>query len=200
MRNFVILLFILGLGLSIADNVLADTLYGLYGDNSASSINQLNRNSYQNSKQSKKKNKKSKKSSKTNNLSKQTTQYNYNYMPNYSQPQPDALKTLSGNANELMKKGSPNYGQYGTAVKKTNPIRIDNSYNRFNDSYRLKNQQAAASAAVNFDGDAVKFKQGPNGTIYGYNKYGKKIGVYRVNNNGTTTQFDSFGNKMGTFK
>ena len=101
MRNFVILLFILGLGLSIADNVLADTLYGLYGDNSASSINQLNRNSYQNSKQSKKKNKKSKKSSKTNNLSKQTTQYNYNYMPNYSQPQPDAFRDCPPVGNRL---------------------------------------------------------------------------------------------------
>lgn len=193
MRNFVILLFIIGMGLSIADKVLADTLYGLYGDNSSNTINKIIQN-----KTSSKENKKKKKSK--SNISKQTTQYNSNYMPNYNQPQQNIFKTVSGNANELMKQGSPNYGLYGRNYQKTNPIRIDNSYNRFNDSYRLKNQQAAANATVNFDGDAVRFKQGPNGTIYGYNKNGKKIGVYRVNNNGTTTQFDAYGNKMGTFK
>ena len=192
MRNFVILLLFLGFSLSIADNVLADTLYGLYSDNTSNSFNKLiqNKTNAVNSKKSKK----------SKNITELTTQYNNNYMPNYTQPQPNPLKTLSGNANELMKKGSPNYGQYGASYKRTNPLRIDNSYNRFNDSYRLKNEQAAASSAVNFSGDAVKFKKGPNGTIYGYNKYGKKIGVYRINNNGTTTQFDNYGNKMGTFK
>lgn len=193
MRNFVILLFIIGLGLSIADKVLADTLYGLYGDNSNSTVNKIIQNKSKKTKGNKKK--------KTEiNYTQPTTQYNNNYMPNYNQAQPNALKTLSGNANALMKQGSPNYGQYGKKYERTNPIRIDNSFNRFNDSYRLKNQQSAAAATVNFDGDAVKFKQGPNGTIYGYNKYGKKVGVYRLNNNGTTTQFDCYGNKMGTFK
>lgn len=189
MKNFVILLFALGMGLSIADNVLADTLYGLYGDNSTNTVNKIIQNKTNN-----------KQKKKVNNVIEQTTQYNNNYMPNYTQQQPNALKTLSGNANELMKQGSPNYGQYGKNYQRTNPIRIDNSFNRFNDSYRLKNQQNYANATINYDGDAVKFKQGPNGTIYGYNKYGKKIGVYRLNNNGTTTQFDTFGNKMGTFK
>ncbi len=194
MRNFIVLLFILGIGFSIADNVLADTLYGLYGDNSNSNtVNKI----IQNKTETKNNNKKKK--SKIN-YTQSTTQYNNKYMPNYNQTQPNTLKTLSGNANELMKKGSPNYGQYGKNYQRTNPIRIDNNYNRFNDSYRLKNQESAANATVNFDGDAVKFKQGPNGTIYGYNKYGKKIGIYRVNNNNTTTQFDSYGNKMGTFK
>ncbi len=193
MRNFVIILFILGISFSLVDNVLADTLYGLYGDNSSNAINKIIQN-----KTSSKENKKKKKSK--SNISKQTTQYNSNYMPNYNQPQSNVFKTVSGNANQLMKQGSPNYGQYGRNYQRTNSIRIDNSYNRFNDSYRLKNQQAAANATVNFDGDAVRFKKGPNGTIYGYNKYGKKIGVYRVNNNNTTTQFDMYGNKMGTFK
>ena len=194
MRNFIVLLFILGIGFSIADNVLADTLYGLYGDNSNSNtVNKI----IQNKTETKNNNKKKK--SKIN-YTQSTTQYNNKYMPNYNQTQPNTLKTLSGNANELMKKGSPNYGQYGKNYQRTNSIRIDNNYNRFNDSYRLKNQESAANATVNFDGDAVKFKQGPNGTIYGYNKYGKKIGIYRVNNNNTTTQFDSYGNKMGTFK
>lgn len=194
MRNFVILLFIIGMGLSIADKVLADTLYGLYGDNSSNAINKV----LQNKTSSTKENKKKKKTK--SNISNQTTQYNSNYMPNYNQLKSNYSNLSTKNMDELVKQGSPNYGLYGRNYQKTNPIRIDNSYNRFNDSYRLKNQQAAANATVNFDGDAVKFKQGPNGTIYGYNKNGKKIGVYRVNNNGTTTQFDSYGNKMGTFK
>lgn len=196
MRNFVILLLILGMCFSIADNVLADTLYGLYGDNSMSQVNKIINNNIKSKENKKDKNKKRK-----SNTSVQTnTQYNTNYMPNYNQQQLNYSTSRSNNMNEIVKQGSPNYGQYGRNYQRTNPIRIDNSYNRFNDSYRLKNQQDAASNAVYFDGDAVKFKQGPNGAIYGYNKYGKKIGVYRVNNNNTTTQYDTYGNKMGTFK
>ena len=194
MRNFVIILLGLGICFSIADNVLADTLYGLYGDNSSNAINKV----IQNKTSSTKENKKKKKNK--SNISKQATQYNANYMPNYNQQQFIFSNPTSKNMNEIVKQGSPNYGQYGRNYQRTNPIRIDNSYNRFNDSYRIKNQQAAASSTINFDGDAVRFKQGPNGTIYGYNKYGKKIGVYRVNSDNTTTQFDTSGNKMGTFK
>lgn len=188
MRNFVILLLIIGVGLSVAENTLANTLYGLYSDNSiqkAAPATSAVRNS-----------RAKKKRTPANNTTK-TTEYNQTYMPDYSAKYQRRNIT---NTNELVEKGSKNYSQYGKTMNKTNPVRIDNPYNRFNNSYRLKNQQTAAVSTVNYDGDAVKFKRGKDGNIYGYNKKGKKIGIYRVNSNGTTTQFDTQGNKMGTFK
>lgn len=178
MRNFVITLLVLSTGMWIADSVFADTLYGLYSDNTAKQTTTTTKH---------------KKTKSSNNLN----QYNNTYMPNYSNDSP--MKTLSGNADELMKKGSPNYGQYAITNKRTNPLRFDNPYNKLNDK-KITTPAQAATSTVTFDGDAVKFKKGADGNLYGYNKYGKKIGVYRVNANGTTTQYDTQGNRMGTFK
>lgn len=179
MRNFVILLFAMAIGVSVADHVLADTLYGLYSDNS---IKQNNTNT-------KTTNTKSKSKRRTNSVP-----ANQTYTPTFSNQ-----NRIFKDPNDMMQKGSLNYGQYATSGKRTNPVRFDNPYNHLNDKYTTTQEQVSASTAT-YDGDAVRFKRGADGNIYGYNKYGKKIGVYRLNNNGTTTQYDTQGNKMGTFK
>lgn len=189
MKNFVILLLIIGFGLSVAENTLANTLYGLYSDNS---IKQTPATAAV--RNSRAKNKRTP----SNNKNTKQTEYNQTYMPDYSSRYQQ--KQRVGNTDELVKKGSKNYGQYGKAMQRTNPLTIDNPYNRLNNSYMPACQPAANTAALNSGGDAVKFKRGKDGNIYGYNKKGKKIGVYKVNNNGTTTLYDTQGNQMGTFK
>ena len=103
-----------------------------------------------------------------------------------------------------MKQGSQNYGEYATKDRRTNPVRIGNPYNHLNDKYistpTTNMYSGSSKSSSSFDGDAVRFKRSADGNIYGYNKYGKRVGVYRLNNNGTTTQYDTQGNKMGTFK
>ena len=125
---------------------------------------------------------------------KETNNYNHTYMPNYSSNQ-----TNVKDSDYIIKQGSKNYGQYATNNRRTNPVRIDNPYNHLNDKYVLPTEHADSSS-INFDGDAVKFKKGADGQIYGYDRYGRKVGTYRINNNGTTTQYDNRGNKIGTFK
>ncbi len=186
MRNFVILLLVIFIGLSIAENSFANTLYGLYSDNSLQRTPPT----------SAVRNVRAKKKSVTNKEDK--TQYNNRYMPDYYSE--SYKKNSIGSTSTLMKQGSKNYGQYGKVMNRTNPIRIDNPYNYLNDSYMKPNPSQSVVSKTNYNGDAVKFKRGKNGEIYGYNKFGKKVGVYRVNNNGTTTQFDTRGNNMGTFK
>lgn len=185
MRNFVIFLFLLSTGLWIADNVFASTLYDLYSDNSAKPVQQT---------------------TKTKTTKKTTTQtqtnpnyYNNNYMPDFS-----GQNQIFRNPENLFKQGSQNYGEYATKDRRTNPVRIGNPYNHLNNKYvstpTYTGYSNNSKSSSNFDSDAVKFKRSADGNIYGYNKYGKKVGIYRLNNNGTTTQYDTQGNKMGTFK
>ena len=179
MKNYTyILIFTLFLSLT-AQYVSANNLQGLYGDNT----NKLQTFSNQ-AKQ---------KAFKFNN----TPEHEEHYIPNYTQQSP--MKTLTGNTTELMKEGNANHGQYATKNKLTNPIRINNPYNHLNDK-KLPSPEQVKRSTVDYNGDAVRFKKGANGILYGYNKKGKKVGAYRVNQNGTTTQFDSQGNNMGSFK
>lgn len=104
------------------------------------------------------------------------------------------MSELSKNSNNLVKKGSPNYGQYGLANKRTNPLRYDNPYNALNDKL------ITTAPAQNYNGRAVTFKKSRDGKLYGYDKYGKKVGVYQVNKNGTTSQFSTRGQKVGTYR
>lgn len=182
MRNFIILLSLLIAGMWITDTVIAGTLYDLYSDNSARTSTQTTT--------------KTKSANQTNNVS---NYYNSNYMPDYSN-QTQIFK----NPEKLMQKGSMNYSQYAAKDKRTNPVRIGNPYNHLNDKYvsTPTSTTSAKSSQVtsSFDSDAVRFKRASDGNIYGYNKYGKKVGIYKLNGNGTTTQYDTQGNKMGTFK
>ena len=123
-----------------------------------------------------------------------TINSNNTFMPNYSNSQINPT-----NNDYIIKQGSKNYGQYANTNRRTNPVRIDNPYNHLNDKYVLPAEHADSSS-MNFDGDAVKFKKGADGQIYGYDRYGRKVGTYKINNNGTTTQYDNRGNKIGTFK
>jgi len=177
MRNFILILVILFTGMIVADTVCANTLQGLYTDYSnkqTPSIQKAN----------------NKPKHKNNDL---TQTYN-EFVPSYS-----IQNITTKDTNAISKQGSLNYGQYATKNKLTNPIRIDNPYNHLNEKY-MPTQEQVESSSINFDGDAVKFKKGADGNIYGYNRYGRKVGIYRLNSNGTTTQFDTQGNRMGTFK
>lgn len=184
MRNFVIFLLLVSTGICIADNVFANTLYDLYSDNSI-------KQSVQTSKTKPTKN--------TNHTQINPAYYNNSYMPNFS-----GQNQVFKNPESLMKQGSQNYGEYATKDRRTNPVRIGNPYNHLNDKYistpTTNMYSGSSKSSSSFDGDAVRFKRSADGNIYGYNKYGKRVGVYRLNNNGTTTQYDTQGNKMGTFK
>lgn len=183
MRNFVIFLLLLSTGMWIADNVFAGTLYDLYSDNTVKQPVQA----------------KAKAKNKTTQSQTNSNYYNNNYMPNLS-----GQNQIFRNPDNLVKQGSQNYGEYATKDRRTNPIRIGNPYNHLNDKYISAPTSTIYSndskSSSGFDGDAVRFKRSADGNIYGYNKYGKKIGIYRLNNNGTTTQYDTQGNRMGTFK
>lgn len=113
--------------------------------------------------------------------------YNNSYMPNYTAPKQNSYQNI-------IQQGSKNQGYYATTNKLRNPVRIDNPYNRLNDKYNPTPEQVYSSA-IKYDGDAVKFKKGADGKLYGYNRYGQKVGTYNVNNNGTVVQYDKKGNK-----
>lgn len=170
MRNFIITLLFLAAAICVADNVLANTLYDLYSDYSA-----------QNSVTPKQKN------------IKQQTTTNYNY-PTNSQ-----FGTALQNAEAISKQGSKNYGQYAYSDRRTNPVRIGNPYNHLNDKYVVMPSQVKSTVPT-YNGDAVTFKRTADGKIYGYNRNGKRVGVYKVNQNGTTSQYDIHGKNMGVVR
>lgn len=120
-------------------------------------------------------------------------QCNNSYTQNYT----NQYKNF--HTDDIVKQGSKNQGQYARVNKLTNPVRIDNPYNRLNDRYMQTPAQVYASAKK-YNGNAVRFKKGADGKLYGYNKYGIKVGTYKVNNNGTTTQYDFYGNKKENYK
>ena len=172
MRNYIVIIGILATLLWITGSVAADTLYDLYTDHSTTQPQKQITTKKQT----------------TNTSSKN---YNNTYMPNfYSQNQ------TFKNPEELVKKGSLNYGEYGTSNKRTNPVRIGNPYNHLNEKY----VDSPITNAAKYTGNAVRFKKGADGNIYGYDKYGQKIGIYRVNNNGTTTEFKSGKKQTNTFR
>lgn len=170
MRKFIIIMGILSVTLWFAGNVAADTLYGLYSDYSNNSTNKT--------------------TTKKQTKNKSNENYNNTYMPNFS-----SQNQIFKNPEELMKKGSQNYGEYSQYNKLTNPVRIGNPYNHLNEKYIT-----SPKSATKYNGEAVRFKQGVNGTIYGYDKNGQKVGTYRLNNNGTTTEFNTKGKEIKTFK
>lgn len=172
MRNYIIIIGVLATSLWITGSVAADTLFDLYSD-------------YSNPQQ--------KKQSVTKKQTTNTSNKNYNntYMPNFY-PQTQTFKT----PDELVKRGSLNYGEYGTNNKRTNPVRIGNPYNHLNEKYVTSPNNATPL----YTGTAVRFKRAADGKIYGYDKYGQKVGVYRLNNNGTTTEFSTKGKEIDTFK
>ena len=170
MRNFVITLLILSVGIWVADNVSANTLYDLYSD-------------YSNQKTIPVKQQTAKKQT--------VNTYNTNYANTFG----SALQQTES----ISKQGSRNYGQYAYSDRRTNPVRIGNPYNYLNDKHITMPSQVKSTIPV-YSGDAVTFKRSADGSIYGYNKNGKRVGVYRVNQNGTTSQYDIHGNNMGTVR
>lgn len=171
MRNYIVIIGILATVSWVASSVAADTLYDLYTDHSSAQP-----------KQSVIKKRVTNPSDKN---------YNDTYMPNFS-----SQNQTFRNPQEIMKKGSLNYGEYGTNNKRTNPVRIGNPYNHLNEKY----VDSSATSAVKYTGNAVRFKKGADGNIYGYDKYGQKVGIYRINNNGTTTEFKTNRKEINTFK